>query len=623
MTFLPKIRLRRNLFAPAVLLLSGSLGLSIVSAGEPAAESPGETKIAPPPPADEASVVAEIDRLIAARLAAAQVEAAPPADDETFARRVFLDLVGAVPTLEALDAFLLDKRPDKRARLVAALQGTPEHADYQAMWWFRTLTGVGVHAGGMREGQGARNLGGTNGERFHGWLAEQIGAGRPYDEWVVDLVTATGRTDEVPAAVYLARWEGEPNNTIGAIAKQFLGLRIQCAQCHDHIYEETWKQADFQGMASFVAPLAVRRVPEYQQLRALQQKLERRRGSESSGSAAGGADGSEAPDGEAALTAEERAELRRLADYRVAMDVADTDPNGILARRLRRNANPDNVPEALRGRMELLDVAPKLWLDAKLEDVPGISRRLLLARWIVAPENPYFARTVANRYWGAHMGRGLVDPVDDFTSFLPPSHPEVLALLEADVRASGYDLRRLQRIVLATEAYGRASTWKGEAPDPALFAKAPVRPLSTEQFTLSLVRATGLEGATRGPALREGRNLGQSIGRLFSFVFDDDENAESEDFQGSIPQGLFLLNSEMIQRGLSAMRGMPLDRMLAEHRTDESRIERLWRAAYARKPSASERKAAMRFVAGAANERSGYEDLLWALVNSAEFMTNH
>ena len=649
----------RTFVGGLALLLGAGLAVTAMVPGglvDPAAAE--EAVVTPSGLEPVADVAAKLDAVIEARLEAEGVKPAPLCDDATYLRRISLDLRGTVPTPAEVEAFLADRSPDRRAKLVERFLADEAYAPYQAMWWYRTLTGVGLFAGRRGTGEGVRNLAGGNGEAFHDWLTEQIAANRPFDELAYELITAEGRTDENPAAVYIARWEGNPNNTIGAIAKHFLGVKIQCAQCHDHVYEDTWKQKDFQGMAAFVAPLTVRRVPEYRRLRELQEKVQIARqkaagrsddlGRPGRGDDAmdggdamdgdGAMDGAGAMDGDAnqppaqqprggryrdaaGLSDAERQELRDLAKFRATVEVVDPPVDPRLA--ARRRPARENLPEALRDRLDLLAVTPKLWMAATLEDTPGVPRRMLLARWITGDEHGAFGRELANRMWGALLGRGFVDPVDDFNSFNDASHPEALDVLTADVRAAGYDLKRLTRVIVSTRAYQRASTWEGDLPAPELFARAQVRPLTTDQLPFALLRAAGLDGAAGRGARREGERLRELLARIFSFVFDDDEGAESEDFQGSIPQGLFLMNSQAIQRGLRAERGMPLQRLLASSRSDEERVKRLWLAVYGREPVAHEKKVALKAVRGPKDESDAYEDLFWALLNSAEFMSNH
>lgn len=571
-----------------------------------------------PPSVAPAVVAREVDAVIDARLAAEGVAPAGRTGDEEFLRRVTLDLTGTLPTPAALAAFVADRRADKRARAVDALLADEAYAAHYADWWYKTLTGLtpGVN---VREGGGGRALAGLPGERFLAWLAEQLASGRSAAEWVSDLITATGRTDENPAAVYYARWDGNPNNAASAVARHFLGVRIQCAQCHDHVYEETWKQTDFQGMAAFFALTRQERAPEYRELQRLQREREQR--AKEMGEEAPAPRPGRPP----AYEGKSPEEVRRLLDARNVVIVSDLPPperTGPRAARLLERAGERN-PE-LKERLALRAVTPRFWMGPTAADVPGIPRRLLLARWVTADENPLFARALVNRLWGALLGRGFVHPVDDFNSFNPPSHPEALDRLAQDFRAHGYDLKRLLRVITATQAYQRASRREGPRPDPALFAVARVRPLSIEQLYGALTRATGADEVLDRRGREESRRARAAVFTAFSFVFDDDEEAEEQDFEGSIPQGLFLMNGELIHRVIAADgRRAPLARLLAALGTDAERVEHLYRRAYARAPSPPERAQALAFLRKAGGGPDAWEDLFWALLNSAEFMTNH
>lgn len=660
----PPRSLWRSALPAASGLVALTLGVTLVAARGEAREAP----------ADLASVVRAVDQLVLDRLTRAGVVPAPRSSDEEFLRRLYLDVLGTVPTPAEVEAFVADRGADKRDRRIEDLLASEAYAENWATWWFRTLTGLSPHARIPREGEGGRNLVGEGGQAFHAWLADQISRNRPYDEWVRDLLTADGRTDTNGAAGYLARWEGSANNTAGAVARHFLGVQIQCAQCHDHIYETEWKQKDFQGMAAFFALTTVRRVPEYRELQSLRQELNggdpgtpqgkrsgkgrdgekasepaKGSGSEPMGGEMDGGDDGEGTMQGADAPADRRAvaqRLRELARFRNIVEIEDMRVNPRYAEQVGRRLEKAKNPE-LQERAALMSTTPKFWMGSEAADVPGIPRRYLLARWTTSPENPYFGRSLANRLWAAFMGRGIVQPVDDFSSATQPSHPELLDLLARDFVAHGHDLKRTMRILLATETYQRTSRWtQGAEPAAELFARAPVRPLTTEQLYFSLVRATGLETRLSRDSQREGKGIQQAIFSAFSFVFDDDEAKEEEDFAGSIPQGLFLMNGELLERAISG--GKPqatdkrgrtrariparggretaLEQLLREEPSDAARIDRLFLQAYGRKPSTAERREATAFVqrdGAGAGQVQAYEDLLWAILNSAEFMTNH
>jgi hypothetical protein len=252
----------------------------------------------------------------------------------------------------------------------------------------------------------------------------------------------------------------------------------------------------------------------------------------------------------------------------------------------------------------------------------------MLARWMTAPENPYFAQGLVNRYWGHLLGRGLIHPVDDFSSVNAPSHPDLLTLLAQDFREHGHDLKRLLRILTNSATYQRSSRWtESEQPDAALFALAPVRSLSNEQLYQALVRASGSEGLLER---LDKQMRGQAYGRgarasfaAFTFLFDDDEGAEDDGFAGSIPQGLFLMNGRMLQSALQGLPGTTVAKVLADETTDAGRVRTLYLAAYGREPDSEERRQALAHVHRTKDRQAGWQDLFWVLLNSAEFMSNH
>ncbi|MDJ0974489.1 MAG: DUF1549 and DUF1553 domain-containing protein [Planctomycetota bacterium] len=601
-----------------------------------------------------------LDAVIDAKLESRDVRAAPRSDDAEFLRRLYLDLIGTVPTVEEVEAFLGDRSPTKRQKKIEELLASDAYADHWSVVWFKASTGLSPAARGVRGGgQGARYISGKAGEMYLGYLSEQMSQNTPYDEWVHDLIVAEGRTDENGATGFIARWSENTNNLASATAKTFLGTRIQCAQCHDHIYEEKWKQKDFRGMAAFFGNLRTERAPEYRQFQQLRRQMEQERQKRREGAKAPDAmdgDSEMGMDGEMDASgssdkakkdkrrgrdaypgmenmspAEQREMLQKLRGTANVLVVSDqaTNPRAVefarrrLEQRLKRGQGGQGA-ERLKERMELAATTPKFWMASEAADIPGIPRRLLLARWITSNDNPMFARTVVNRYWGHFMGAGIVDPVDDFSSFNEPSHPEILDALAADFVANGYDLKRLIRTIVSTETYQRTSRWTDEdEPEVQHFAKAPVRQLTTEQLYHALVRATGMERRLDRTSRRNSQRIQQAIFAAFSFVFDDDEGVEAQDFEGSIPQGLFLMNGRLMQNAVSAGRGSMLSTLMRAERKPGDRVEYLYLALYGRKPTANEKSAAVRFVSAQGGDHQAYEDILWAMLNSAEFMTNH
>lgn len=614
------------------LLLALGACLPVLALALPLAAAPESERAAG---RDTGPTTAALDAAIAAHLADAGVTPSGPADDLEFLRRVRLDLTGTVPSVSEAETFRKDPALDKRARKIDELLASPQYAEFWSHLWYRALTGLTPN-GAMRQGEQGRLLRGPADETFQAWLLEQAGSNTPYDRFARELIAATGRTNANGATGFYVRWDGKPNDLAGAVSKTFLGVKIQCAQCHDHMYEPTWKQVDFKGMASFFVLSTPRPIPEYQQAyREAEKAREARRqemgeamepGADGAGEGKGaGKKGAGKPDLDGELRRDPK--LREAFRNRYVMDVQDLEPRTLALGRGRMKG--DKVPEQLQERAELAAITPKAWMGPTLSDLPGLSRRELLARWVTSDDNPYFAQALVNRYWGQLFGRGLVNPIDDFTSSNAPSHPELLALLASDFKANGYDLKRLLRVLTNSAAYQRTSRWEGSPePDPQLFARAGVKPLSNEQLFQALVRATGSEGLLERAGGRETR--GQAYGKgkefafaSFSFLFDDDEGAEADEFAGSIPQGLFLMNGRMIQGALASLPGTTVARVLSEQTTDAGRLEQLYLAAYGRSPDAEERRTALAYVRRGQDERAGWQDLFWVLLNSSEFMSNH
>jgi hypothetical protein len=591
---------------------------------------------APARTGDWVRTVSALDAAIDARLSEAGVKPAAPSDDAEFLRRVTLDLTGTIPGGEEAVAFAKDTAPDKRARKIEALLESPAYAEFWSHWWYRVLTGLTPGAR-PREGDEAKMLRGPVDEVFQGWLHEQVKGNVPYDRFASEIITATGRTNANGATGWYARWEGKPNELAGALSKTFLGVKIQCAQCHDHKYEATWKQKDFQGMAAFFLTTAPRPIPEYVEAYREAEKMRRERMGDMKGEGEGKKGEGKGGDGKPGAkrgAGEGDAKMREAFQNRYVMDVQDVDPRtlGYLQR-----AKGKKIPEQLEERAALAGITPKAWMGPTLSDLPGLTRRSLLARWVTSPENASFAQTAVNRYWGHLMGRGIIDPVDDFSPVNLPSHPDLLAFLGEDFRRNGYDMKRLLRILANSATYQRTSRWSAAAgaesasaeslPDPALFARAPVRPLNNEQLFQALVRARGseallerLDKQLRGQAYGRGANAAFAA---FTFLFDDDEGVESDEFAGSIPQGLFLMNGRMLQSALQGLPGTTVARVLADETTDAGRARGLYLAAYGREPDSDERRAAVAYVHRSKDRDAGWQDLFWVLLNSAEFMSNH
>ena len=546
------------------------------------------------PPAPDVGTVAAIDAALRAEWKKQGATPAPPADDATFLRRIHLDLNGDLPAPDEVLAFVADRSPGKRARAVDALLERPRFAERWADYWDGVLMGRLGRAPLVDRGA------------FRRWLRGRFARNAPWNEIVTDLVTATGVSspggprrpwgsadasddEDVNGAVnWILRYARTPEDLAGTTSRVFLGVQIQCAQCHDH-KTEAWTQEDFRRFTA--AYMRVRPVP-----------VDR---------------------------AKDKGELRRVA-------LEDVE-RPFLGRG--KNARPE-LGEIAALEPRALDGTPL---------ATGPDRRRSLAAWIVDPKNPWFARAIVNRMWALMLGKGFVEPIDDLRPSTPGLLPEVQRRLEADFVAHGYDLRHLLRTICATEAY-QLSSGPAAGSAGAPWARFPLKPLAPEVLVDVLVQATGIEPVLEDVAGDDLERLRFRIRQEASFVFEVDEEAESADYEGTIPQALMLQNGPLAA-GASAIPGAALDEVLALPGTDADKIRALYLRTLSREPSAAElarwtafvhaprdvvapgaprggaglgKKLGKRLASRATTaEAQAYEDLLWALINSSELAFNH
>jgi hypothetical protein len=507
---------------------------------------------------DPKAVAGRIDHHVDARLTAVGVQPAPQADDATFLRRTYLLLVGRVAKPAEVHAFLDDKDPDKRAKLVDRLMTTPGYANHFTAVWRGWLVPEAM----------------TNFEvaylapSFEGWLRPKMRDNVPYSEWVKELLTVSVKPPQnqnqqqllgfydplgygaTPLAFYYAK-QAKPENLAAATARQFLGVALECAQCHNHPFAK-WSREQFWGLAAFYGGIQSTQ-PDQPYFSPLRELFDRR---------------------ELAVP------------------------------------NTDEVVQAT-----FLD-------DTEPEWKPKTSSRVTLAEWMTKPGNPFFAKAYVNRMWGYVFGVGIVDPVDDFSDENKPTHPELLEELAKAFEASGYDQRFLLKAIMASKAYQRDSrmTEPGQS-DVRLFARFPVQGMTPEQLYDSL--ATVVIAGAQPNAAFEFQNP-SSARRVFLDKFA--LSGKKTETQTSILQALTLMNGETV----AAATGGDGGRLVAAvvelpGLTDDERVEAIYLSALGRRPSEKEKARALEHARsgwlGTKNRR--YGDLLWALLNSAEFRTNH
>lgn len=556
-------------FALVVLPIVG-LAASRLSADEPRShsarkETTAARKEAHPTRKEAAPVrssnpmVAFIDQQIRQGWKENDVAPSAMADDEEWFRRVHLDLVGHIPAWSEIERFHRDRNPAKRAALVEKLLDSPGYVRNWTTMWTNLCIGRKTVRWVSRTGM----------ERF---FREAFAQNRPWNEVVRDLVAAEGRSDENGAVNYLLAQMTNNDEAVQATAKTtrlFMGIQVQCTQCHNHPFNE-WKQDQFWQIDSFLRQT---------------RRIDHRKFDSTSG--------------------------RQVDDY------AELVPGNFSG------------PVFFEKRSGEMQVAYPVFFDAKVDPGPEINRRKELAHLMTSGENPYIAQAMVNRTWAHFLGYGFTTPVDDMGPHKPPSHPELLEHLSQEFVKSGYDLKKLIRWICESEAYNLTSRAgkKNAVDDPArgrapLFSRTYPKPLDAEQLYDSLLMATSADnsGETNWAESQKQRDLWL---QQFIIAFGTDENDEANTFNGTIPQALLMMNGPLVQKAISAEKGCFLCSVLESDTPDDRKIQRLYLATLSRHPHGHEESAALNLLETDRDKLSGFQDLFWALLNSNEFIINH
>ncbi len=484
-----------------------------------------------------------IDRLAWNKLERLGIEPSDVCDDATYMRRVFLDVIGTLPTAIEARAFLSDKVADKREKLVDQLLNRGEYVDY---WTMRFSDLLRVDQSKIAP---AGSVGITR------WLNTQFRENRPYDTMVRDLLLAKGNMKaESPAAYYKAL--DTPELLVRSISQVFLGVRIECAQCHHHP-SDRWSQDDYFAMAGLFSGVTRKKL----------------------------ADGGEA-----------------------VVPGAGQD-----------------VKHPRSG----LSIAAKPLGAEPIEFGPYEDRRLFLANWMTAEDNPFFAKMIANRLWAHYFGRGLVEQIDDLRTTNPATNESLLDELAQFMRSVRYDLKAFTRTLLASRLYQlSASTTTSNASDDQNFSHAANKALPAEVLIDAISQVTGVNELFQG--WPEGHRAIQiwdnKMPHYFFRIFGRPVRASvcecERGNEPSIAQALHLMNSPEIMRKIQAREGLAA-RLSVEANTPETIVEELFLATLTRYPSDMERTAAVDVFTNVPDRRETVEDILWALLNSKEFLYNH
>lgn len=522
--------------------------------------------LAPSSPAaelDAQQVARRVDELLAAERFGGNSESrpAPRASDQTFLRRVSLDLMGVGPTPGEITAFSLDASPDKRARAVERLLASKRFGDNWARYWRDVIM--------YRRTEDRALLASATLVEF---LADAFNDNLPWDEIARRFITATGDVRTNGATALIMAQMGGAEDTTAEVSRIFMGIQIQCAQCHDHPTDR-WKREQFHELAAFFPRLSIRPV-----------KVDGKRRS-------------------FAVVSVDRGRNKRPKNPR----------RGTLEHYMSDLDHPQQD-----GKL----MTPVFFVTGqKLEmGLADAERREKVAEWITAKGNPWFAKAFVNRIWSELVGRGFYEPVDDIGPDRDCAAPRTLDYLAERFTESRYDVKRLFRVIAATEAYGRQSRSRMDDQGAPFAAACPQR-LRGDQLFNTLVQVLDIpeKPAPRGKA--NYRNVRSGPRGQVNKTFGYDPSLLRDDVAGSIPQALFLMNSPELARAMSGrQRGTSLGRLLAEVPEDKDLVAELYLRCLAREPKETELATCLDHVRTVDDRTEAFEDILWALVNSTEFL---
>lgn len=507
-----------------------------------------------------------IDALIAAK--ADGKAAASMADDAEFFRRVHLDLAGRIPTAEETRQFLAGAAPDKRVKLIGDLLNGPEYPRrmtdaFHVMLMERT----GDHAD------------------WTAFLRSSFEKNKPWDQMVREIAYPNSEDETLRGAAFFwtKRLEHYGENPIDLpglardIGRMFLGIDLQCAQCHDHLFVDEYKQADFQGLFAFVSHATIRKDVKFP---AVSENL-----------------------------------MGKKVEFSSVFkkDKHETGP------RLPRGLEIE-VPAFAKG--EEFEVAP----DRKknFAGVPKFSPLKVLSEQLPRAENALFTKNIVNRLWFIMLGRGLVHPIDLHHKDNTPSHPELLDLLAQEFAAHQFDIKWLLREIALSQTYQRSSLLPdgaGELP-PESFLVALEKPLSAEQLLRAMLEATGEVSRILPDGAAESAEYNKLRDRFVKAFANPPKEPETE-FAPSVKAALFLSNDSIVLSWLAPRQGNLVDRLNAIPEPDKLADE-LYLSVLTRQPTADERADVAAFLAKRASDRpKAIGQLVWALLTSTEFCVNH
>ena len=484
-----------------------------------------------------------VDRLVLEKWRKLGLAPSAPATDAEFLRRAFLDSIGTLPTPQEVREFLADASPDKRDRLIDRLLDRPEYAVFWAQKWGDVLRNKQI---------GAEHK--AHSEKFALWLRDAFGQNMPFDKFAREMIAVTGKLEEHPQIDWY-RQLNSPQNRVEDTCQVFLGMRVSCANCHNHPFERI-SQNDYWQFAAFFAKVDA-------------------------------------------------------MPYGVVKTVGLKDDGEMT--------NPRSGDK----------MTPKAFGAAELQFVKGEDPRQKLVDWMVAKDNPFFGRAVANRLWAHYMKRGLFEAMDDLRATNPPSNPALLDALVADFIEHGFDLKQLSKTIMKSHVYGLSDQPIAEnAADKENYARHYPQRLAPHVLLDAINSATGattkfnqFADAKRAIELPNEAEQNDFLD-IFGRTRRDTPCVCETRTEPNLSQVLYLMFSPELQRDIANPEGT-VAKLVKENKPTAEIVAELYLRTVSRPPNEMELADAMALIDNAAARQPAVEDLLWTLLNSKEFVFNH
>ncbi|MGI8980303.1 MAG: DUF1549 domain-containing protein [Pirellulaceae bacterium] len=511
-------------------------------------------------------VAAKVDASLLAELPRSAAQPLRKIGDEEFLRRAYLDIIGHIPSPEEVTAFVLNPAQDKRAKTVEKLLADERFGEN----WGRYYRDVIMY----RKTEDRAEI--VSGQ-LEDYLKQAFNTNASWAKIATEMVTATGDGTVNGACALIIAQQGQPEEVVSEVSRIFLGVQIQCAQCHDHPTDR-WKREQFHELAAFFPRTASRIIltPDRRDISVVAQDMFLGRGRPG------------------------------MANRRFV---------GTAEHYMSDLKNPTDKGKLMEP--VFFATGDKLPLGTKDAD-----RRGTLAKWITEQDNPYFAKAFVNRLWSELNGEGFYEPVDDIGPDRDCTAPKTVEYLAKEFAQTNYDIKWLFRTITATSLYNAPSAPRRNPDQPPMQSNVAQR-LRGDQLFDNLYNALGLiEPQTPGRGMMGAGALPYRFRprRAFNTLFGYDPSERRDEVAGSIPQALLFMNSPNINNGIRAAGRTALAKMLSEIKDDQSLVTEIYLRVLAREPSSKEMQTCLAYVKKVDNRNEAFEDLQWSLINSTEFL---